>query len=163
MHLSSITFKVGRLKITSEVPMCSNSKIYTPYTLPCGVTVRNRLVKAAMEENMSSQGNLPGSALYTLYRYWAHGNLGMVITGNVMVDKQAMTGPGGVALEKHTPLASFERWAKIIKSNGALAVMQINHPGRQVFKNMQGKAIAPSAVPLDMGKHSKLWVYGFNG
>lgn len=157
MHLSSITFKVGRLKITFEVPMCSNSKIYTPFTLPCGVTVRNRLVKAAMEENMSSQGNLPGSALYTLYRYWAHGNLGMVITGNVMVDKQAMTGPGGVALEKHTPLASFERWAKIIKSNGALAVMQINHPGRQVFKNMQGKAIAPSAVPLDMGKHSKLF------
>jgi len=137
--------------------MSSDSILYSPYTLPCGVTVRNRLVKAAMEENMSSKGNIPGESLYSLYRYWAHGHLGMVITGNVMVDKGAMTGPGGVALEKDTELAPFQKWAKIIKSNGALAVMQINHPGRQVFKAMRGKAIAPSAVPLDMGKHSKLF------
>ena len=137
--------------------MPSNSILYSPYTLPCGKTVRNRLVKAAMEENMSSYGCLPGESLFSLYRYWAHGDLGMVITGNVMVDKEAMTGPGGVVLEKDTPLAPFEKWAKIIKSNGALAVMQINHPGRQVFKAMQGKAIAPSAIPLDMGKHSKLF------
>lgn len=157
MHLSAITIKVYRLKITIDVPMPSDSIIYTPYTLPCGVVVRNRLVKAAMEENMSSAGSLPGSALYTLYRYWAHGNLGMVITGNVMVDRESMTGPGGVVLDKNSPLEPFERWAKIIKSNGALAVMQINHPGRQVFKAMQGKAIAPSAVPLKMGKHSKLF------
>ena len=106
---------------------------------------------------MSSMGNIPGESLYSLYQYWAHGNLGMVITGNVMVDKGAMTGPGGVALEKDTDIAPFQKWAKIIKSNGALAIMQINHPGRQVFKAMKGKAIAPSAVPLDMGKHSKLF------
>lgn len=137
--------------------MSSDSILYSPYTLPCGITVRNRLVKAAMEENMSSKGNIPGESLYSLYRYWAHGHLGMVITGNVMVDRTAMTGPGGVALEKDTDLAPFKKWAKIIKSNGALAVMQINHPGRQVFKAMRGKAIAPSAVPLDMGKHSKLF------
>ena len=137
--------------------MSSDSILYSPYTLPCGVTARNRLVKAAMEENMSSMGNIPGESLYSLYRYWAHGNLGMIITGNVMVDKGAMTGPGGVALEKDTDLAPFQKWAKIIKSNGALAIMQINHPGRQVFKAMKGKAIAPSAVPLDMGKHSKLF------
>ena len=137
--------------------MSSDSILYSPYTLPCGVTVRNRLVKAAMEENMSSKGNIPGESIYSLYRYWAHGHLGMVITGNVMVDKSAMTGPGGVALEKDTELTPFKKWAKIIKSNGALAVMQINHPGRQVFKAMRGKAIAPSAVPLDMGKHSKFF------
>ena len=157
MHLILITIKVDALKIIPKVPMHSDSIIYTPYTLPCGVVVRNRLVKAAMEENMSSAGHLPGSALYTLYRYWAHGNLGMIITGNVMVDRASMTGPGGVALEKETPIEPFERWAKIIKSNGALAVMQINHPGRQVFKAMQGKAIAPSAIALNMGKHSKLF------
>ena len=137
--------------------MSSDSILYSPYTLPCGVTVRNRLVKADMEENMSSKGNIPGESIYSLYRYWAHGHLGMVITGNVMVDKSAMTGPGGVALEKDTELTPFKKWAKIIKSNGALAVMQINHPGRQVFKAMRGKAIAPSAVPLDMGKHSKFF------
>jgi 2,4-dienoyl-CoA reductase-like NADH-dependent reductase (Old Yellow Enzyme family) len=35
--------------------------------------------------------------------------------------------------------------------------MQINHPGRQVMANMGGLAWAPSAVALDLGKHSKLF------
>lgn len=35
--------------------------------------------------------------------------------------------------------------------------MQINHPGRQVMADMGGEAWAPSAVPLEMGKHSKLF------
>ncbi|MEX0632355.1 hypothetical protein M8494_10940 [Serratia ureilytica] len=36
----------------------------------------------------------------------------MIITGNVMIDGRAMTGPGGVVLEQDTPLAPFETWAK---------------------------------------------------
>lgn len=137
--------------------MHENSVLYSSYTLPGGKVASNRLVKAAMEENMAAEGSLPGDALFSLYRYWAHGGLGMIITGNVMIDRLAMTGPGGVALEASTPLAPFERWAKIIKSDGALAIMQINHPGRQVFKAMQGKAFAPSAIPLNMGRHSTLF------
>lgn len=137
--------------------MHKKSILYSPITLPGGKTAVNRLVKAAMEENMATEGSLPGEALFSLYRYWAHGGLGMIITGNVMVDRLAMTGPGGVALEASTPLAPFKRWAKIIQSDGALAIMQINHPGRQVFKAMKGKAFAPSAVPLNMGRHSKLF------
>jgi 2,4-dienoyl-CoA reductase-like NADH-dependent reductase (Old Yellow Enzyme family) len=35
--------------------------------------------------------------------------------------------------------------------------MQINHPGRQVRANMGEEAWAPSAVALDLGKHSKLF------
>ena len=33
--------------------------------------------------------------------------------------------------------------------------MQISHPGRQVRANMPGVCWGPSAVPLEMGKHSK--------
>ena len=35
--------------------------------------------------------------------------------------------------------------------------MQINHPGRQVFKKMGGKVLSPSDVALDMGKHSAMF------
>ncbi|WP_373318452.1 NADH:flavin oxidoreductase/NADH oxidase family protein [Alteromonas salexigens] len=134
-----------------------SSSVFSPVTLSNGITLKNRVVKAAMEENMASYQSLPGEALYSLYRYWAHGELGMIITGNVMIDKQAMTGPGGVALEAKTPLAPFTQWAKIIQSNGAKAIMQINHPGRQVLKAMQGKALAPSPIPVNVGKHSKMF------
>lgn len=135
--------------------MSSQSVVFDPLTLPCGKVLKNRVVKAAMEENMAATGCLPDHNLFSLYRYWAHGDLGMVITGNVMVDQQAMTGAGGVVLEKQTCIEPFVRWAKVIKSGGACAVMQINHPGRQVFRAVSATALAPSEVPLRMGQYTK--------
>jgi 2,4-dienoyl-CoA reductase-like NADH-dependent reductase (Old Yellow Enzyme family) len=131
--------------------------LFTPLTLPNGATVPNRLAKAAMEETMADAGQLPGPRIERLYRRWAEGGAGLIITGNVMVDRRALTGPGTIALENGTPLAPFEAWAKAARAQGAQAWMQISHPGRQVMANMGGLAWAPSAVALDMGKHSKLF------
>ncbi|MCE9939390.1 MULTISPECIES: NADH:flavin oxidoreductase/NADH oxidase family protein [Serratia] len=131
--------------------------MFTPLTLPNGSVLPNRLAKAAMEENMADVGQVPGPALYRLYQSWAQGGVGLIITGNVMIDSRAMTGPGGVALEANTPLAPFTAWAKSARQNGAQVWMQINHPGRQVMASMGGEAWAPSAVPVEMGKHSKLF------
>lgn len=86
--------------------------MFTPLTLPNGSRLTNRLAKAAMEENLAAPGQLPGPALWRLYRYWAEGGAGLIITGNVMIDGRAMTGPGGVVLEQDTPLAPFETWPK---------------------------------------------------
>jgi len=110
-----------------------------------------------MEENMSVAGQLPGDTLTGLYRSWAKGGVGLIITGNVMVDGRAMTGPGGVVLQQGTPLEPFKRWAKAAQEGGAQVWMQLNHPGRQVFASMGGNCWAPSAVALDMGKHSHLF------
>jgi 2,4-dienoyl-CoA reductase-like NADH-dependent reductase (Old Yellow Enzyme family) len=131
--------------------------LFTPLTLPNGATVPNRLAKAAMEETMADAGQLPGPRIEHLYRRWAEGGAGLIITGNVMVDRRALTGPGTIALEAGTPLAPFAAWARAIRAQGAQAWMQISHPGRQVMANMGGLAWAPSAVALDMGKHSKLF------
>lgn len=49
--------------------------------LPNGVTVPNRLVKAAMEEGIGTGGGLPGKAHQRLYARWAEGGWGMIITG----------------------------------------------------------------------------------
>ena len=129
----------------------------TPLALPNGAVIPNRVAKAAMEENMADAGQLPGAALRALYAAWARGGAGLIITGNVMIDGRAMTGPGGVVLERGTPRESFAAWASAARANGAQVWMQINHPGRQVFAAMKGEAWAPSAVALDLGKHSKLF------
>ncbi|MBE1299261.1 MAG: 2,4-dienoyl-CoA reductase [Alteromonadaceae bacterium] len=130
---------------------------FQPFTLPCGKVVKNRLVKAAMEENLAEDNQLPGDTLFNLYSAWAKGGVGLILTGNVMVDHLAMTGPGGLALEKDTDLTAFTKLAQKAKQNDAVAVMQINHPGRQVFKKMGGKVLSPSDIPLDMGKHSGMF------
>ncbi|SCX40772.1 NADH:flavin oxidoreductase/NADH oxidase family protein [Variovorax sp. EL159] len=136
----------------------TSSLLFSPLTLPNGSLLPNRLAKAAMEENMAEAGQLPGAALHDLYRVWAQGGAGLLITGNVMIDGRALTGPGGVVLEAGTPLAPFRQWAEAARSGGAQVWMQINHPGRQVRANMGGMAWAPSSVALDLGKHSKLFV-----
>lgn len=130
---------------------------FSKFTFSSGLTIKNRLVKASMEENMSDDGLLPSHALIHLYRQWAQGGSGLLLTGNVMVDHAAMTGPGGVALEKHTPLERFIEWADAAKQDDCKVWMQINHPGRQVYANMHGKVLAPSAIALNMGKLSKLF------
>lgn len=133
------------------------SEIFSSFTLPNGTELKNRLVKAAMEENLATAEQLPGEALFNLYDAWAKGGVGLIITGNVMIDHLAMTGPGGVALEQHSSLQPFEKLASISKKHGSKVWMQINHPGRQVFKKMGGKVYSPSDVALNMGKHSGLF------
>lgn len=131
--------------------------VFTPFTLPCGATLPNRLAKAAMEENMADKGQVPGPTLLRLYKRWAEGGTGLLITGNVMIDGRAMTGPGGVVLDKDTELAPFKSWAKVAKANDTQVWMQINHPGRQVYAAMGGDVLSPSNVALDLGKHSHLF------
>ena len=130
-------------------------KLFEAITLPNGVSIPNRIAKAAMEENMADERMGPSKALMQLYQAWADGRAGLLISGNVMVDRRAMTGPGGVVLEDDQQLDKFKRWAAIGRSRGAQFWMQINHPGRQMQNNLGQETWAPSAVPLDMGSFSK--------
>ncbi|EYS83312.1 2,4-dienoyl-CoA reductase [Cupriavidus sp. SK-4] len=130
-------------------------KLFTPLALPNGAVIPNRLAKAAMEENMADADHAPSDALLRLYDAWANGMAGLILTGNVMVDHRAMTGPNGVVLEDDTHLDRFRRWARTARAGGAHAWMQINHPGRQMPAALGQTTLAPSAVPIDLGALSK--------
>jgi 2,4-dienoyl-CoA reductase-like NADH-dependent reductase (Old Yellow Enzyme family) len=131
--------------------------IFTPLRLPNGTMISNRLAKAAMEENLADTNQAPGDALCRLYERWARGKAGLIITGNVMVDGTAMTGPGDVVLEDERHLPAFERWAACARSGGAQVWMQLNHPGRQVYAALGQPAVAPSPVPVDIPGFSKMF------
>ena len=135
--------------------------LFSPLTLPNGVVVQNRLSKAAMEENMAEAGQVPGSALINLYSAWSNtaaaqdAGPGLVLSGNVMVDPTAMTGPGGVVLEAGTlddptTREAFENYAKAGQAGGSKFVMQISHPGRQVYANMGVEPVSPSATKVTL-------------
>ncbi|CAM2854615.1 NADH:flavin oxidoreductase/NADH oxidase family protein [Pseudoalteromonas distincta] len=131
--------------------------VFTSFTLPSGLVLKNRIAKAAMEENLAQEDQTPSQALKNVYSAWAKGGAGLIITGNVMVDHLAMTGPGGLALEQSSDITAFAELARLSKQSNCKVVMQINHPGRQVFKKMGGKALSASSVALNMGKHSHLF------
>lgn len=52
-----------------------------PITLKCGLTLPNRLVKAATAESMAPNNTLPDEKFQNLYRHWAEGGWGMVLAG----------------------------------------------------------------------------------
>ncbi|GGO58451.1 2,4-dienoyl-CoA reductase [Roseovarius pacificus] len=129
--------------------------LFSPLTLPNGKEIPNRIAKAVMEENMADVDHGPSSELIELYRAWAQGGTGLIITGNVMVDARAMTGPAGVVLEDDRLLDRFRDWADVARSGGGKVWMQINHPGRQMPAGMGQETLAPSPIPLDLGAQSK--------
>ncbi|GAA5967667.1 hypothetical protein JCM3765_005845 [Sporobolomyces pararoseus] len=133
--------------------------------LPCGRQLPNRLVKAAMEELMSTDC-LPNERFERLYRAWSDGGFGMIISGNVQVSKQHLGLPLDVAIsEARSPspesLDRFTSWAQSMQkkdtSSQPLKIMQLNHPGRQSMRVFTGRspfspALAPSVVPMTAGK-----------
>ena len=125
--------------------------------LPNGQIIANRIAKAAMEENKADINQAPSRELKQLYKAWADGEPGLLLTGNVMIDRHAMTGPGGVVLENEEHLDSFREWADVARNKGVHFWMQLSHPGRQTMANLGQQALAPSAIALDLGSFSKMF------
>jgi 2,4-dienoyl-CoA reductase-like NADH-dependent reductase (Old Yellow Enzyme family) len=116
--------------------------------LPNGQTIRNRLAKAATSETLATYANRPTPSLVRLYRRWASSGIGLIITGNVMVDRRALGEPGNVVIEDETDLPVLQQWASAATDRGASIWVQLNHPGKQATKGLNVSNLAPSAVPF---------------
>lgn len=86
--------------------------IGSPLTLPCGVTLPNRIAKAAMSEQLAAIDGSPSQRLTRLYSAWGRGGAGLLITGNVMIDRRAYVEPRNVTLEDDRHLEAVGNWAR---------------------------------------------------
>lgn len=128
--------------------------------LPCGVVLPNRLAKAAMTERLADSRNRATALHERLYRAWGQGGCGLLLTGNVQVDRKHLEAPGNVAIdgsEDAEALAALKRFSAAARVNGAQVWMQISHAGRQTPKliNPHPKAPSPLTVALPGGKFGK--------
>jgi len=122
-------------------------------TLPCGVSLPNRLSKAAMTEGLADERGVPTPELERLYGIWADGGCGMLLSGNIHIDRDHLERPGNVIIDDELDAetrAAFERWTKAGTRNGNHFWAQISHAGRQTFKIINPHPKAPSAVKLGL-------------
>jgi 2,4-dienoyl-CoA reductase-like NADH-dependent reductase (Old Yellow Enzyme family) len=119
-----------------------------PLCLPNGRVIRNRLAKAATSETLATYGNNPTPSLARLYQRWASSGIGLLITGNVMIDRRALGEPGNVVIEDEADLPLLQQWARSATDQGASIWVQLNHPGKQSTKGLNAGNLAPSAVPF---------------
>ena len=132
-------------------------QIASPYTLPNGSVLKNRIAKSAMSENIGTFSNAPTQTLINVYSVWAKGDPGLLITGNVMIDSRALGEPKNVVVEDYTHFDLLKQWAKTVEGTGVHLWPQLNHPGRQAFASINKEIVAPSAVPLKMGGASGMF------
>ncbi|MGH8456169.1 MAG: NADH:flavin oxidoreductase/NADH oxidase family protein [Stenotrophobium sp.] len=131
-----------------------------PFQLPCGATLPNRLCKAAMTEGLADELLRPTERHNTLYRQWSEGGAGLLISGNVMIDRRVLERPANVALDPATAdaetLRRLKTWTKAGTAAGNHLWMQINHAGRQSPWYVTTQPLAPSAVQLKLlGNYAK--------
>ena len=111
------------------------------------------------------RGGLPNATHIEMYKNWGKGRWGLVITGNIQVDKSHLTlGRDMVipAVLNEATLQPFKDLAEAIHggpdgaidpSHRTLALMQLSHSGRQATNWISGRLpwnplLAPSSVRL---------------
>ncbi|KXJ94725.1 hypothetical protein Micbo1qcDRAFT_193824 [Microdochium bolleyi] len=131
-----------------------------------GKTAPNRFLKGAMTERLSSwsptdlpKRGIPSDELVNVYRRWGEGGLGLILTGNIMIEYDHLEAPGNAIIPAHGApedrafsgprFDGFRRMAEAAKKEGSLIVGQVSHPGRQVTSNVQPHPISASDVQLE--------------
>jgi 2,4-dienoyl-CoA reductase-like NADH-dependent reductase (Old Yellow Enzyme family) len=120
-----------------------------PLPLACGLVLGNRIAKAAMTECLADpRTNDANADLERLYRRWAASGAGLMITGNVMVDRRYLERTTNVVIDGRTDRGAIERWAAAAQSSGVPTLVQVNHPGRQCSVLVSRSPVAPSPVKV---------------
>jgi 2,4-dienoyl-CoA reductase-like NADH-dependent reductase (Old Yellow Enzyme family) len=130
------------------LPTNSAPGVTSPLTLNCGVTLPNRLCKAAMTEGLADCMDNPTPEHNELYRQWSLGGAGLLISGNIMVDHRYLERAGNVVLENNNSLTRCKLWTAAGTLGNNQFWAQINHPGSQCPRLINAQPLAPSAVQL---------------
>uniref|UniRef100_A0A942Y6P2 NADH-dependent flavin oxidoreductase n=1 Tax=Neobacillus citreus TaxID=2833578 RepID=A0A942Y6P2_9BACI len=138
-------FILGDLALNSKF-----KALFESFTLPCGVELKNRIVMAPMT-NFSS--NEDGTVSDSEVKYYARrsGGVGMVVTACTYVTANGKGFNGEFGADSDELIPSLRQLAIGIKEQGAKAVLQIFHGGRQVPPQLvpNGDVVSASAIPSE--------------
>lgn len=125
-----------------------------------GRTAKNRFLKAAMTERLSSWDpkdpkarGIPSDNLINVYKRWGEGGFGQILTGNIMIEYDQLEAMGNPIVPREAPFSgprfeAFGKMAEAAKKEGSLIVGQVSHPGRQCEVRIQKNPVSASDVQL---------------
>ncbi|KAK8084661.1 hypothetical protein PG997_005932 [Apiospora hydei] len=126
-----------------------------------GRTAKNRFLKAPMTERLCqwnkegediSARGVPTKEYELLYQRWGEGEIGVIVTGNLMLKYDAVEGYGNAILcdDHDNRVEAFERVTAAAKKHGSLMIAQISHPGRQGNAILNPNPVSASDVQLQV-------------
>ena len=104
-----------------------------------------------MTEGLATPDGRPTPELERLYGIWSDGGAGMLLSGNIIVDRDHLERPGNVVIETEPDAdmkARLADWAKAATRAGNHFWAQISHGGRQTQKVVNPHPRSSSDVQL---------------
>lgn len=127
--------------------MYSKNDILSPFTLPNGIQLKNRILMAPMT---TCTGYFDGSVTNELVEYYREraGSIGTVIVECGFVDDRGLAFPGAIGIDDDNKIEGLAKIAEAIQSKGSKAILQIYHGGRMVEPSLIGgrTPVGPSAI-----------------
>lgn len=99
---------------------------------------------------MQTERGIPSKELIKLYGKWGNAEIGIIVSGNVMVRYDAVEAFGNPILcDNHdNRLEQFKELAGAAKAHGSLFLAQLSHPGRQGIVALNPNPVSASDVQL---------------
>ena len=105
------------------------SKLFEPLQLPCGVTLKNRIIKSAMSDSLGDGCGNPTDLQCMLYQRWAEGGLAASIIGEVQGNPNFAEKPGNLVLNQQSEHSKFTKLAKEGSVNNSQLWLQLGQAG----------------------------------
>lgn len=126
--------------------MTNPPELFEPLKLPCGVVLKNRIVKSAMSDSLGDGTGHPTPQQVRLYRRWAEGGLAAAIIGEVQGTPGFAEKPGNLVLNQNSDLDRFAALAEAAGRDSQLW-LQLGHAGAMAYQPTSN-AKGPSALSL---------------
>ena len=126
--------------------------LFSPFRLG-GQTLRNRMVMPGITTNFAESDGSVGDRLSDYLKARARGGFGAIVTENIGVHATGRVMPRMVMGHEDRYLPGLARLADVIKREGAVALAQISHAGRQTKSKLTGLPLVfPSAIPCPINR-----------
>jgi 2,4-dienoyl-CoA reductase-like NADH-dependent reductase (Old Yellow Enzyme family) len=109
-----------------------------------------------MSEGLADANNHSTSRLEILYRRWSASGVGLLLSGNVQVDRMHLERPGNIVIEDEGGMAALTTLAKAGTLGGPHFWLQLSHTGRQVSSAINDSPLAPSSVEIEVPRGAGL-------
>ena len=112
-----------------------------------GLELKNRMVKASMVENMATEMGEVTDQLIDLYRRFASGGSGLLVTGGAYVQKNGRSVKYLIGAHDDKLIPGLRKLTDAVHETDSKIILQIYHCGRQTMPELvDGDVIGPSPI-----------------
>ncbi len=129
------------------------SLLFSPFSF-AGLSMRNRIVMPPMATALEGPGGsqrdngLPSEATVDYYRVRAESGVAMVIVEHTYITRRGKAHKGQLGLDNDEAIPAFKQLALALRTNGAVAAVQLNHSGATANPEVTGgEPLGPSDTP----------------